>query len=272
MSESHEITNQGYIDKEEKSIGIKELIIEQEGKKIYGKMYYPLDSIKHPAIILSHGYNGSHLEFENDCKYYAQNGYIAYAYDFCGGSSRSKSSGKSTDMTLFTEKADLIRVLNNISTLENVDGEHIYLIGASQGGLVTSLVAEEKACLIKGMILYYPAFNIPDDWRRKFDSVDSIPETLEFWGLTLGKDFFVSIRDFYTFDTIGKFNKDVLIIHGDQDPIVSLSNSESVQKLYSNIELMVLPGEGHGFSSNSAQMARERGLKFMESITHKITQ
>jgi dipeptidyl aminopeptidase/acylaminoacyl peptidase len=261
---SEKITNETIKDKEKKNIEVKELVIKEEGKEIYGKLYYPEDAGKHPAIILSHGYNGANSDFESECKYFAQNGYVAYAYDFCGGSVRSKSSGSSTDMNIFTEKADLLEVLNHIRSLENVNADSIYLMGGSQGGLVTSLVAEESEDLIKGMILYYPALNIPDDWRKNYASVDNIPERVDFWGLTLGKNFFVSIRDFNTFDNIGKFSKDVLTVHGDKDAIVLLSNSERAQKLYKNAELVVLPGEGHGFSPTGAKAARELVLDFME--------
>lgn len=268
---SKKIISERIKSKEKKGLEVKEFIIEEGDKKIYGKLYSPTEVQKYPAIILSHGYNGVSSDFESECRYFAQNGYVAYAYDFCGGSTRSKSSGTSTDMTIFTETEDLLIVLNRIRSLENVDVDHIYLMGGSQGGLITSLVAEENEALIRGMILYYPAFNIPDDWRSNFASVDNLPETIDFWGLTLGKNFFMSIRDFYTFDNIGKFAKDVLIIHGDQDAIVILSNSEKAQKVYKNAELVVLPGEGHGFSSRGAEVTRELVLNFMENISDRMT-
>ncbi|MDY5575874.1 MAG: alpha/beta fold hydrolase [Lachnospiraceae bacterium] len=251
-------------EKKEETVVVEELIIKDGEKEIYGKIYKPAKQGVYPAIILSHGYNGCNSDFIKECKYYAENGYVAYAYDFCGGSTKSKSSGQSTDMTIFTEKADLITVFNYIKTLDIVNEEEIFLFGGSQGGLVTALACEELKSEVKAMILYYPALNIPDDWRNNFKSVEEIPDTYDFWGLKLGKNFFTSIRDFYTFDNIGEFDKNVLIIHGDKDAIVSLNYSEQAKNKYTSLELVVLPGEGHGFTPNGGTTAMNKVLEFMK--------
>ena len=244
---------------------IEELIIKNGEKEIYGKLYCPEGDSKFPAVILSHGYNGAHSDFKRECEFFAKNGYIAYAYDFCGGSTRSKSSGKSTDMTIFTEKEDLLAVFDYISAMPETDTSRVYLFGASQGGLVTTLATEERTDKVKGVILYFPALNIPDDWRRNYASVDDIPNTNDFWGLKLGKNFFVSMHEFDTFENIGKFQNNVLIIHGDKDNIVPLSYSEKSITVYPNAALIVLPGEGHGYSAAGGQTAMEKALEFMQT-------
>lgn len=249
---------------EEYKVMTEELIIKNGEKDIYGKIYRPEGNGKFPAVILSHGYNGIHSDFTKECQYFAKNGYIAYAYDFCGGSTRSKSSGKSTDMTIFTEKEDLLAVFDYISAMPETDPAQVYLFGGSQGGLVTALATEERADKVKGVILYFPALNIPDDWRRNYPSVDAIPDVVDFWGLKLGKNFFVSMREFDTFKNIGNFQKNVLIIHGDKDNIVPLSCSEKAITIYPNAELLVLPGEGHGFSPAGVQTAMGKALEFMQ--------
>ncbi len=243
----------------------EEINVEANERTVYGKGYRPDDKEKHPSIIMCHGYNGAHTDFTNECIYFAQNGYVAFSIDFCGGSGRSKSSGLSTDMTIFTEKEDLLAVFDYLSTMEYVDPEQIYLFGGSQGGLVAALAAEERADKVKGLALYFPAFNIPDNWRNNYKTVEEIPETVDFWGLLLGKNFFVSMRDFYTFDNIGKFTKDVLIIQGDKDAIVPLSTAQKAEQHYDNAELVVLAGEGHGFTPNAAKKAMEKVLEFMQN-------
>lgn len=245
-------------------VEIEELIIKEDGKEIYGKLYKPKAEGVYPAIILSHGYNGTNADFVTDCKYFARNGYVAYAFDFCGGSTRSKSAGASTDMTIFTEKEDLLIVFHYIKTLDIVNSERVFLFGGSQGGLVTALAAEECRDEVSAMILYFPAFNIPDDWRKNYASEASIPEVVDFWGLKLGGVFFKSMRDFYTFDNIGLFDKDVLIVQGDKDAIVPMSYVERAEKHYKNAELVVLQGEGHGFTPSGGKKARELVLEFMK--------
>lgn len=154
-------------EKKEETVVAEELIIKDGEKEIYGKIYKPAKDGEYPAIILSHGYNGCNSDFAKECRYYAENGYVAYAYDF--------------------------------------------------------------------------------------------------WGLKLGKNFFTSIRDFYTFDNIGGFDKNVLIIHGDKDAIVSLNYSEQAKSKYPSLELVVLPGEGHGFTPNGGTTAMNKVLAFMKA-------
>lgn len=244
-------------------VTIEELIITEGEKEIYGKIYCPKEEGTYPAVILSHGYNGCHTDFTGECKYFASHGYVAYTFDFSGGSTRSKSKGASTDMTIFTEKEDLMAVFRYIKGLDTVDKDRIFLFGGSQGGLVSALAAEEFAEEVKGMVLYFPAFNIPDDWRKNYATEESIPETLDFWGLKLGKVFFTSMREFYTFEHVGSFEKDILIIHGDKDTIAPLRYSKKAKEHYKSVELVVLEGEGHGFTPQANQTAMELALEFM---------
>ena len=246
------------------NIIIEELVIRNGEHEIYGTLYTPRGEGKHPVVILSHGYNGTNADFVNECIYFAENGYIAYAYDFCGGSVQSRSSGKSTDMTIFTEKGDLLAVYHRIENMENADPRRIFLFGGSQGGLVSALAAEQLQDGVRGLVLYFPAFNIPDDWRERYASADEIPQNIEFWGMDLGKDYFMSIRDFYTFTNIGAYSKNILIIYGADDDIVPIGHMLTAQQVYKNAQLVILPNEGHGFSSDGAKEAMELALRFME--------
>lgn len=234
-------------------------------KKIYGKLYAPVGTGKFPAIILGHGFNGIADDFINECRYYAKNGYIAYAYDFCGGSGRSRSSGKTTEMTIFTEKQDVLDVFDFIYNMDEVDKNRVYLFGGSQGGLVTALAAEERVEQVRAMALYFPAFNIPNDWRAMYPNPATLGATIDFWGLKLGKEFVVSMHEFNPFDHIGSFNKSVFILHGDKDAIVSLDYSKSLIGIYPNASLRIMPGEGHGFTPAGGKIAMEEVLKFMNA-------
>lgn len=233
-------------------------------KKIYGKLYAPVGTGKFPAIILGHGFNGIADDFVSECRYYAKNGYIAYAYDFCGGSGRSRSSGKTTDMTIFTEKQDVLDVFDYIYNMDGVDQNRVYLFGGSQGGLVTALAAEDRVEQVKAMALYFPAFNIPNDWRNMYPDPEKLGPTIDFWGMKLGKDFVVSMHDFDPFLHIGSFDKNVFILHGDKDNIVSLSYSKKAIEIYPHASLRVMPGQGHGFTPAGGKIAMEEVLKFME--------
>ncbi len=249
----------------EYTVTSQELIIPKGDQQIYGKLYTPESEGTFPVLILSHGYNGSHADFARECRAVAAKGYITYAYDFCGGSTRSKSSGKTTDMTIFTEKEDLLAVLDHLSTLPQADPGKMFLLGGSQGGLVTALAAAERPAQVKGVVLYFPALNVPDDWRRNYPNESAIPEITDFWGMKLGKNFFLTIRDLDPYAEIGAYQGNVLILQGDKDNIVSLASSQRAAGIYQNAELIVMPGEGHGFSPAGINQAIEYTLSFLQA-------
>nr|AAB57776.1 CinII [Butyrivibrio fibrisolvens] len=231
---------------------------------LYGTLYTPETDSKTPLIIMCHGYNGVGDDFQEEGKYFAQNGIATYTLDFCGGSTRSKSTGETKDMTIFTEKADLLNAYNYFKTQDNIDNNNIFLFGGSQGGLVTTLATEELGDEVAGMALYFPALCIADNWRETFPETDMIPKEEEFWGMTLGKNFFESIHDFDVFSEIGSYPNNVLILHGDKDEIVPLSYSEKAASIYEHAKLIVMEGEGHGFAPEAAKTAREDVLSFMK--------
>ncbi len=243
---------------------IAEMPIEADGRRIFSKIYLPDCAEKCPAIILSHGYNGCHADFDGECRFYAGHGFVACTLDFCGGSTRSRSSGETTEMTIFTEKADLLAVFKSIRALPQVDAGRVYLMGGSQGGLVTSLAAAELTDQVRGVVLYFPAMCIPENWRSNYPTVAEIPEVTDFWGMQLGRVFFTSMRDYDPFTVIGGYQGPVLLITGDKDPIVTVPLVQRAWACYGQAELIVLPGEGHGFSPEGNRIAMERVLAFME--------
>ena len=170
------------------TIVMEEVKVPNGKNTIYGKMYRPEVDGTYPVIIMSHGYNGIADDFTNESKYYARNGYIAYAFDFCGCSTRTRSTGlKTTEMTIFTEKSDLLAVFDYFEKMSGVDRNRIYIMGGSQGGLVTALAAEELKDRARAMALYFPALGIPDNWRKTYPDVNKIPTTVNLMGMNLGK-------------------------------------------------------------------------------------
>ena len=60
-----------------------------------------------PAVILSHGFLANERMCRKYAKLLADLGYLTVTFDFCGGGIRSRSDGRSRDMTVLTEKEDL---------------------------------------------------------------------------------------------------------------------------------------------------------------------
>lgn len=224
---------------------IKDITIRHRNRNISGTLYLPQKD-KFPVTILSHGFNGSGDDFSEYAKILVENEIGVCAYDFCGGSLRSKSDLSTTEMTVFTEKEDLFAVIDFIEKQKYT--ESIFLFGVSMGGLVSALCAEECCDKIQGMILLYPALCVADNWNERFPDVDDIPDIHKVWEVPLGKCFFETLHNFNVFEHIGNYQKKVIIIHGDKDNVVPLEYSVKANEIYTNSKLQVFEDEGHGFS------------------------
>lgn len=223
----------------------KDITIRHHNRNISGRLYLPQTN-KCPMVILSHGFNGSGDDFTEYAKVLVENGIGAFIFDFCGGSLRSKSNLSTTEMTVFTEKEDLLAVIDFAEKQQNTDG--VFLFGASMGGLVSALCSEECADKIQGMVLLYPALCVADDWNRRFPNVDEIPDVYNAWEVPLGKNFAKTLHGFNVFEHIGNYSGGVVILHGDNDAVVPLKYSEKANEIYTNSRMKIFQGEGHGFS------------------------
>ena len=230
---------------------ITELHCKSQNIDIYGLMYTPKGKEgKLPVVVLSHSSSLTHEAMVPYAEYLVKKGYAAYCFDFCGACDESLSKGRTTEeMTVFTEVDDLGIVLDKIRTLDYIDPDNVFVLGSSQGGLVTALVAEKRPSDIKGMILFYPAFNLPE-LVAKFTSDDGgILGGIGSGGNMGMSDAFVNtIKDFDVYANIGKYPGDFIILHGTKDFLVDIKYSEQAVEKYPSAILYPIEGASHGFN------------------------
>lgn len=233
---------------------ITELHCKSSDIDIYGKMYTPKGTEdKLPVVVLSHSSSLTHAAMAPYAEYLVSKGYAAYCFDFCGACDESLSKGRTTEeMTVFTEIDDLGIVLDKIRTLDYIDPDNVFVLGSSQGGLVTALVAEKRPSDIKGMILFYPAFNLPE-LVAKFTSDDGgILGGIGSGGNMGMSDAFVNtIKDFDVYANIGKYAGDIIILHGTKDFLVDIKYSEQAVEKYPSAILYPIEGASHGFNNEN---------------------
>lgn len=242
------------------------LFIGEEGSRIYGRLWLPKGKEgKLPTVICSHGLNSSYRATEYMIgKTLAMAGFAVYCYDFRGGSPYSKSSGDPADMSVFTEQEDLNRVMDHIRTLPMVDPDNLFLMGESQGGFVSAITADQRSEEINAMVLYYPAFCIPEDARNRFPNVDAIPEKTGHKKNMMGKAYHKKLFDYDVYEHIAGFQKPVLIIHGDLDPVVKMPYVERAASVYPDARLQILRGERHGFTPAGVKKAARMVYDFIK--------
>ena len=213
-----------------------------------------------PVAIVSHGFMLNHKSVRKYAEALAKKGYVAYCYDFCGGSMfKNKSDGVSTQMSVLTEVSDLEAVISYAQSREYA-GSELLLMGCSQGGFVSALTAAKHPELVSRLVLFYPALCIPDDARAgnmifaKFDP-KNIPEVVNCGLMKLGRCYPEAVLEMDSIEAIKSYAGPVMILHGTKDKIVNHSYSERAQKAYPNAVLHLIENAPHGFKRKSDEIA-----------------
>lgn len=227
---------------------MREISCVSEGNRLYGEAFIPRSPGKHPAVIMSHGYGATHEGFYGMVDTLAKLGYVCYCYDFAGGSPRSRSEGRTEDMSIFTERQNLMDVIDMVRGWDCVDAESIFLLGESQGGCVSAITAPYVSEKIKSIVLVYPALCIPDDGFVLYPKRENVPDTVTFMGMRIGRAYYERFYDgFDIYKEIAGYQGDVLIIHGTEDGLVKPEYSAKASNVYDHCEFHLIFGAGHGF-------------------------
>ncbi|QXL46817.1 alpha/beta hydrolase family protein [Lactobacillus johnsonii] len=233
-----------------------EIIIKRDGLNLHG-LLEGTDKIENDAIaILMHGFKGD-LGYDDSKILYALSHYlndqglptIRFDFDGCG-----KSDGKFEDMTVYSEILDGIKILDYVRN--TVKAKHIYLVGHSQGGVVASMLAGYYRDVIEKLALLAPAATLKSDaldgvcQGSTYDPTH-IPETVNVSGFEVGGAYFRTAQLLPIYQTAEHYNREVLLIHGLADKVVSPDASRKFHTLLPKSELHLIPDEGHMFNGKN---------------------
>lgn len=219
----------------------------ENSRNIAGTLFLPDDGrTKRGIVVLAHGLNAAAAYNHTYIRALSEAGIAVYAFDFYGGSNWGETGGDTTRMTVASEIEELNCVVDMVKSWDWVDRDQIILFGESQGGLVAALTAARRTD-IQGLVLFYPAFALPDIFRQRFGSMEKIPETFSYCGMTLGKEYCEELWDMNVYGEIEKYRGEVLIVHGTKDDVIPMTASEEAVRHFENARLICLRGAGHGF-------------------------
>jgi len=222
------------------------------------------DKEKHITLVL-HGFpgdaKGGSLERAETLK---QNGVNACRFEYrgCGD-----SEGESTECTIETAFDDARLVL---AILKDRGYENISLVGSSFGGAVALKLALEED--VETMVLCAPAPDLthPDEWAQH--------TTLEEWkdkgffeipdmddpenSFKVSFQYYLDAKENILFEPARDIKVRTLILHGDQDDVVPLKDSQKLAENMPHALLIVLEGADHklevdGSRSESMRIMRE---------------
>lgn len=229
---------------------------ERDGLTIKGTVFLPKGKTDCPIAVISHGFMANQMFSQIHAQNLAKMGYAAFCFDFCGGTLVGSSDGDSTDMSVLTEVEDLKAVIEFAKSQSYTDENELILLGCSQGGFVSAIVAAEMKEEVDALILLYPALCIPDDARSgemmfaKFDP-QNVPETFWCGPMKLGRRYVTDVIEMDPYEIIHQYTGKVLIIHGNQDKTVDISYALRAVETYSqagaDVEMKIIDKGGHMF-------------------------
>ena len=218
------------------------------------KIAYKRIKGKSPGIVFIHGLN-SDMEGKKAIfvEKYAKKNKLSFIRFDCRG--HGKSSGNFEDFTISDWKKDLFDIIDNLTK-----GPQI-LIGSSMGGWLMLLAAKSKKRKISGLIGLAAAVDFGKDLfnslstKNKHDiKTKGITKyTYKGFAYYLTKEFFIHCTKNKILNKKIRFNKPVILIHGNKDNIVKDTMPIKIMKKLSskNVQIKFLKSSDHSLSSSA---------------------
>ena len=218
------------------------------------KIAYKRIKGKSPGIVFIHGLN-SDMEGKKAIfvEKYAKKNKLSFIRFDCRG--HGKSSGNFEDFTISDWKKDLFDIIDNLTK-----GPQI-LIGSSMGGWLMLLAAKSKKRKISGLIGLAAAVDFGKDLfnslstKNKHDiKTKGITKyTYKGFAYYLTKEFFIHCTKNKILNKKIRFNKPVILIHGNKDNIVKDTMPIKIMKklISKNVQIKFLKSSDHSLSSSA---------------------
>lgn len=227
-----------------------EVTVKRDGLTLRGVLE-GTSTLKNDEIaILMHGFQGNR-GYESGKLLYDlshklnEEGLATLRFDFAGC---GKSDGDFANMTVLGELLDGMAIIDYVR--KEIGAKKIYLIGHSQGGVVASMLAAYYRDLVTKLVLLAPAATLKEDalygrcQGTEYDSTH-IPLTVPVHGHDVSGQYFRTAQLLPIYETSQHFDGPALIIHGQDDQVVSSSAAKKYNVILQNSRLYLLEGEGH---------------------------
>lgn len=217
-----------------------------------------------PVAIYAHGLTGGrtkiYLERRLPLSILKYNiGYVAF--DFNG---HGESDGAFIDHTIHNETDDLDSIFSYVRKLDWVDTNRISILGHSQGGIITSLLAGRRGSdpakggihsivlLASGGDLLKTALTQGQMLNAKFDLKDIGDSIVLRPGYAIGREYIKAAMEAEVVESAARYGGPVCLIHGDNDETVPVSMSRTYKERIPSAELLVFDALGHSFHNDVA--------------------
>jgi putative redox protein len=221
-----------------------------DGENLAGTLHLP-DNPSQFGIVLGHCFTCTrHTTILRElAKDLSKDGFIVIRFDFSGNGQSEGEFSQSTYSKQITEMRKATEIV------ASKGASWIGMAGHSMGGLISFLTAsqteEVKAvCTIGSRITAMKATHFLSQTQRDIlKDTGEVSFTSRGRFLTINKDFFSDADHFELPNILQRFNKPLMIVHGDQDEIVSVKEALKARELsHGSINLEIITGADHMFS------------------------
>ncbi|MGC6428912.1 MAG: alpha/beta hydrolase family protein [Flavobacteriales bacterium] len=243
-----------------------------------------------PLVIFCHGFKGfkDWGPFNYIAKKFVENGLSFLKFNFSHNGVSQKDLLSFTDLQSFAEnnfskeKYDLSKVIEWVikEHSNSIDVNNIFLLGHSRGGGISILTAHENST-IKKVVSWASVC----DYKSRFDK-----DKLDFWQkkgvvyvfnsrtnqqMPLYYQFYLDFIENEKKLTISDASKNLtiptLIVHGDQDTTVDVSEAKQLSSWIKNSKLLIVKDGNHVFNSKhpfeESNLSKELELVIRETIS-----
>lgn len=240
--------------------------------RLYGVLRVPKGAAErkraYPAVVCAHGFTANHAEADPYARGLAARGFVSLSLDFFGGGWGIRSDGTLLDMTVETERDDLLAAMDALTLLPYVDKDNVCLLGCSQGGFACTMAAAARPADVRALCLMYPAFVLHDDALAAYPQVEDVPETYPAFDFapersTISRAYNLVARRVDPYALMPAYPGQVLIVHGDADAIVPLTYAQRAHTTFLHARLEVLMGADHGLRGDYLPQAVQLATEFL---------
>ena len=215
-----------------------------------------------PAVIVHPEAGHTAVEMRGVLHDLAKAGYLAVAADY----QRRKGTRWRESLLPWRSPDDPLRVIDKVRAHPGVDARRIGLLGFSQGGVLSLLIAAYDG-RASAVVAYYPVTDF-ENWLEARGSAWG--RRLVFRLIRIGfrrasgarsdADLQTLLRHASPLRQVESIRAPVLLVHGDRDNSAGVEESRRLARrlaeLGRSVELLVLPGAGHVFNFRDPAQAK----------------
>jgi len=225
-----------------------------KGQRLAGVLHIPQGRGPFPAVIVQHGFIGSHNNFliKSIASALGKSGFIALRFSLSG---HKPSGGTYKEVVVGQHLKDIAKAIDFLRKIPQVNKARIGIFGYSLGALLALFSASAYTKLVSSIV----ALSSPYNFKKVISSYSREKAISE-----RGKDYWV-IRGFKTSkrffgdswckkkaELIKEVHCPSLIIHGDKDTRVLFQDARLIFNLIDGPkELKIIKGAGHSFKNQN---------------------